>query len=1489
MEDNQDKLIYKRLIGGLDLSNNLSDVDKGDFIDGFDIVDKSPKTINEDNLLQPCSNTKLAYDLGNLGDVSTKQYRVTFDLTDLADCDLLFNISLRGFYSGSITVPYTNGDNAATTLTNIEAEFLANTLLNGTLIDSVLVSGFNLVIDIQMDYFAYCQHFLTVTNSLGDSYKTECLIEAVSKDFVSAINPICFANINNDQQIFGTSNVNKPEILNATITAASNDYIYITFATDPLINNEVEFYIYPESSTSGVSGLCTITSAGLGVYKIVSSLNPFASTSAIPSTPYKAVRYYRTFSVIGYAQKNDILDEWTYTELLRSTNLNFRPYKQIQGALDITSNGIIYDWTDFLNPLRRLIYKGDIVANGFLTVYNSEAFYDLDTIEEESRLQLGVNTAKATIQVATAEIAGGKLGYVIGAKREACYTVFVRFKTNDGAWTTYSKASNVLWLRSSDVRDHNYGNNSGRVLQITIEQIPFEIYDYVQIGIIEFTEESWKGYSLPEVEINGQETMYIADDGFNPSSYIDFNAANTLLEQIPFVFENAKSILAYNNYRLAANANLYQQYDLTDWAQDIVLTARKKEVYIAPESQLINASLTNANIFAGINDYSRCSNQYMSNMPYDKYRYCVYIDWKNGMPTSTYWMDDVDFDQTVTGFTNSPTVYSAGDIFYNQLYVEATNINMNYVLPDGKLLKEVVKDIRFGRALCNSQVYTTGFGMNVFENPLGGTDYVSGFFDGTNVKVDTKLALFSPDFQNTSTPFSYESGDILKTRLATRDSVDGAAANPVVTFVNRFLSATTSSVAISNLENATAETNSSFALLGYNTGSGLINIRPSAVIESAAFEIDASTLLTGHLFYYIKPYGSSGAYPLPPQQTRFFVVPQDKWYDESTHDSSTVYEIYGGDAFPTLSAYKEAENTDDLTIANTVLLFWTYNRTNTGLRSGSFPYVSLETYRDNYFFTTTVLEQFPFDQYDYNNCFTPRYTFQNTVAFNPDLPQFLNQFSTLYYSNPSFGSNLSGGNRIWLPLDMKPLETKYGAITHIDVLLGQTGTNILIVWQERRVTAQYFDNTANLKSNTGELLMGNGVILGREGQNFTEFGCEHKWTVVKGQTITGKDVAYWLCLRKTAIMRFGADGTSNIIGNIAPLIENKAILGLFNGFNADDEPAFFNGIHATWDNKRMEYILTLRLMPKTLTWAERAEKGEFKADPTLKWGFEQFPVIYKSLINNNLTTPPNANWQTISGYDSEYFEILTIIWNERDNVFKVYRTYSPKIYGQFNDNYVSSHPTQGNLIYEHNSLKNEALYYEVETTTSVTATTEPDTFRINGTNIQSSFPSPFEPYDRQKYIVKIDGKNYEIVGTGTNYLQMANVDDDDIFPQTTIPNFSYSTVNSQDPYITGVLNENKPKFVQYSQVSIQSDTPIKEIKMTAGLNSILTPEVETTFNPKTKDYYQGMSNDQVTTPSNTQNSFLEGYRAKIKNIWRWGKKNRIEAIIVNYINVDKNI
>jgi hypothetical protein len=247
-----------------------------------------------------------------------------------------------------------------------------------------------------------------------------------------------------------------------------------------------------------------------------------------------------------------------------------------------------------------------------------------------------------------------------------------------------------------------------------------------------------------------------------------------------------------------------------------------------------------------------------------------------------------------------------------------------------------------------------------------------------------------------------------------------------------------------------------------------------------------------------------------------------------------------------------------------------------------------------------------------------------------------------------------------------------------------------------------------------------------------------------------------------------------------------------------------------------------------------------------------------------------------------------------DNTFKTFRTYSPKIYGQFNDNYVSSHPTQGNLIYEHNDINNEALFYCVKETTEITATTDPATFRINGTGIESTFPSPFVVEDRQKYVVAINGKNYEVVGTGTDFLQMANVDSDDVLPQATIFDFSYSVCNSQDPYITGLCNNPEAKYFHFEQKSVQADDALKRTEYEAGYNGIGTTLTKG-FSVKSEEVYQNGTWDtqirQDTTSNPTNNTVgrnkVEGVWMKFKNIFRWGKNNKVLITIIKALETQK--
>lgn len=1489
--------IIKRLIGGLNLDNNVNDVPPMDFIDGYDVVDRNPTNSSEDKYLQPENNNELAYNLGVIEEPQGKIYRITIDISNIIEQEeTTISMKFYGKYGWDWTLNfyYVAGDTTNALFADMVIIFPAYGLAPPQLVSA---SSTTLVFDVQpSNWFSCTDFFISMSDNANPSavYTVQVLQDAISVEKTGALVPIEFTNVGSDQQVWATTKSKEIEIISAVLDSDSLGFCFLTFSTANILNEEEEVYMYG----NGVAVYVVVKNVGYlpnNVYFIYASRNPTNLNPLFPDGSYTIVRNKRTVSVIGYARKNYLDDEWSYTELIRSINLNFRTYKQIQAYGMITNNGTIYNWTDYLNQIKRLYYFGEILSQGFLTVYNTEAIYDLDTIGQESNLQLGTNTAKVTLS--SSEGTGSKL--------EGNYVAFVRFKTIDGFYTTYSKASNVQWLRTSryEVHGSTYGTRSS--LKILVEQINFNVFDYVQVSIIHFTDASWTGYSLPEKSVNGLSEIEIIDTGFNRLEYLDFNDANFYLNQIPFVFENAKTILPYALYQVAANVNLIKDRDLTEWARTIQLAARR-DFYISnfTSSPDNNPNLFKDYIFKGINEFDKCSNEWMSYMPWDLYRFCVFIDWEDGSPTSTYWIDDVSFKPIDNPSIPDGDLYftygGVSDGYFYRYYVEATNINIDYVLPNGENLREIVKDIRFGRALCNPQVLATGMGIVVHKDVGNGDFALAGYDDNIGMAdiKKNKLVLYSPDYinQNINDNFSNLYGDFVIARHGAKVSeypsvpVPFPAGGYAATFIAGYgIGSSRSTANVYRVIPTETGIDTEIAKMKYTWETDSV-IRGGLPIEletdldygSSIADVDQAQFI-----YYIRPYPTSGAYPIIPENTNFFVIPQDKWFDKQTHNSSTVYSIYGGDSFISFSAYKIKEN--PTSIKSTVVVFPSIGRTNAALRGsvyGGYPYYSLSEYLANPYLTDPVYSG---DQYTYSQSLTPRYPFQNQVAFNSELPQITKLGSSIFYSEQSVSYDLAGGNRLWGAANRKDLEATYGDIIHMEILLGFSETGLLIVWQPERTTAQYFDNTANLKSSTGDLLIGNGAIMARKGVDFTEYGCEHKWTIIKGQNPAGKDVVYWACFRKGAIMRLGADGTADLVGDINNLLTNKTFLALQNIYNNEDIPAHNFGCHAVWNNQTKEYILTLTLVPKTIvkrtyTDGDWATSGE-------TWGFENLPVMYKSIGTNNFD-PPFGSWEEHKGYDDDAFQIWTMVWNELDNKFKTFRTFNPKIYGQFNNTYVSSHPNYPNLIYEHNKNKNEALFYCTLMKYEVEAVTNPALFRIEGAGIESILPSiPFTPNERTKWVVKIEDKNFEIVGGGTDYLQMANVDNDDILPNYTFyRGFIYYICNSQDPYIEGVVNEAKPRYIHFVGKNTQSDDTLKRTEYYAGYDSLGTVTTESFTNKVEEEFYNGESNVQIkndTTNNPTDNEIgenvVQGKWMKLKNIFRWGKKNRLYTLSINAI------
>lgn len=1474
--------IIKRLFGGLATALGYPLVDKQDFVDGYDIVDTVPRGTNKDGYNQPAPNNEYAYDLGTVDEIE-KKYHVSIDLVVGNAYSIDFSLSIPGAWSYPLPVAHLVGEDGAAVYTKIQAVITGVPALVNTSFTNPSLGATSLSFNVVFSDLFYTDYVFSVMPAQGSG---ECIPmnDPISGDKTGPLCPISFSNIDFKQQVYSTTGNNEPVTTVGVLITGGQ----ILNSIVEYIRNE-EVYIYGSGLQGAYWNLSLISP---GDYDIIGATDP-GGTLRIPNGSYTVVRYRRSLGVIGQAIKisDPASNVWEYVEWIRSINLNFRTYKQIQSGGKVSDGGLILDWTDWLNPMRRMYYFGrQNIVNGFLNYYNpGGGLYNLDTVGQESILQLKNNTAKVKLSVATQDVLT-KTILVQGAKPEASYVAFVRFITQDGGVSTFSPPSNVIWTHSDNLLSHAYGDTTNMSLRIDIEQIDQDVFAKAEIGIVEFGTDTFKGYLLPQVDINGSTSLSVIDTGLDTTVYSLWDAS-TEVEQVAFYFENVRRIRDFDGYKIAGNVNLPPPYDLTAWAQTIAVGIGNDVITTIPTDFANNQQ--SQWLLYGYNNVGLMSNEYTSYMPYDTVRLGIRVWWENGAPPSDFWVGDFLIDNggdnIITSSSNPTDIY--------KYYLSITNIDLSVIVgTNGETVGDVVKDIRFVRTLVNPQVIAQGIGIILYG---AAAPYNVGYAYmnlAPDVNSQPNYCIFySPDLLNNGEVFSFETGDEVYALQAGNQNA---------------LTVGTNARAMDFYGNAaTATVNTTVTGIEVLADGGLgavadltkATINPSTVTNRGGIVLS----LTGPLhysfgdgvqnIYYVRPYAGGVAYPNDPTKDRFFIIPQDKWFDKTTHTTGTSIEAYGGDCFGQKSYYKIG--IDDEAVQanryNDIVGFYSFNRSNFQLRTGVFPSIGVPAamYLTN------------FDTYTYDNCFTPKYPFQNSPAFNANLRAFYQQIASLYYSQKAIAQGYAGGNRIWLPLDTKALEIQYGGITGIEVLLGFSSNGLLIVWQEKRLTAQFFDNTANIKSNTGDLLIGNGRILERKGIDYTNYGCSHPWTIKVGKNLAGHDTAYWYCNVNKTFMRIGSDGTTNIGLSLAGVLNNFMFLADYQNYdyvgenpNYPDTPAKDYGIHSVWNDLSKEYITTIRLIRRALEYDHlyAYKENEWAMDSTALWGFEQLPTLYKSLINGN-TEPLNntAAWEKFDYYNDESMLFLTVVWSENSNKWKTYRTFNPKIYGGFENTYVSSHPVENNLIYEHNSTLNEALYYCVETDTGLAATTDPANFKILCTGIGVAIPG-FNTLERQKYIVTINGKNYQITGVNTDDLDMANVDADDILPTATITSLTYKVCNSQDPYIVPIVNETAPRYVNFGNIATQSDSPMKRIEFSAGIDSGTTTLTSSYLNYTEFEFVNGVQESEIkmnttATPNdnNASEDYVQGYWCNTKIIWRWGKENKMSNFEVIVSQTEK--
>ena len=1542
----QPNLIIKKPSGGINTDTNPNDIPPQSMLGALDITDINHGELNEDGFTQLNNNTELAFDIcGTQVQMLGKKYRLKFDIPNE-----VFIITIKVIHRDNTwNIPIVSNCGTLTpsgVLADIE---------DGILDAYDLYPYFNVVIsntdtandylqfDMLFDSFGFDDYFLEVTivdtstGLISYPFELNVLNDSISLDKEGYLKPIEIVSLGSKMFVFSTVECPDPTtlqnfdgIISFEIIPSSGIY-YACVVIEGVIsdfsaiipnNTEIKLNITGATNLSGLFIVNTIDISG-SPYTIISNMDSPPANTYLGGGQLSFINT-RTLSAIGVAEKNESTGVWTYIELLRSTNLNFRTNKPIQAKVSQTDFGYIFNWTDFNENPRRLTYQGEFVEGGFLEVYNPLNKYNLDNIDQESQL-IAVNNL-ARIKLGNSLDIDNIGTEITGVKPAATYQAFVRFATEDGQYGVFSPPSNTTTIYN--IRPSGYwqpqvaGGISGQsALIIDISNIRKGLYKYFQVAIVEMTGSSFNAYALQQQTLNDEdETIRVIDTGRRQSDYVLLDSA--LINELQFTITAAKSIEDYDNRIEFANVKLQNRYDLTEWAKTIDVTYEqiaREELYIPVEGGDIYRN--QYNYWFDIKYCKWLSDEYLSYAPFETVRWAIMVWFKDGGTPLTFHIGDYRVDPSNSEDPENPIKLDMSNTSNEPLQIIAnfTKINLNYQLPTGEILWDIVEDFRFCRADIPQEMLWSGVALSgdALRTSLPNLIYINRRYDNSgtaNVAIQRdRFFTYVPDFINNGYTNVFRDGD---KAYFIEPSFQTGGASPFFEYADYY----------GNNQNADMDWDAGVDVTNISDTSSNVLVdtkyyelfTPASVLQgrytrTMTLDDDIPTPIANSKelfnFYYVREIAGDkygGIYSTP------FSIVTSEYFDRKTHNTSTKYKAYSGNMFIQKSYYTIQQTVGatgtSLYLLQKVLGFYSMNRFNSQLRNGIF------LQYDRFFYPDPTIKNILSDTYTYDKAFNPRYIFQNQLIFNPNLKYLEREKASIYWSEKAIDNGTFGANRIFRPLNKKALELRDGEITHIETFNIENQT-YLATWQPYQFTLQYFNNTGQLITENSQVLLGTGDVLGRNGADVTRYGCSHKWSIVKGVNPQGKPVMYWYSANERHLMRMGADGLSTI--SLSAGFEsylNKYCL-LNDISNIEDAPTRFYGVHGVWNDLKKQYILTFRGIRKhTVFNIENSyTKGDWVTDETT-FGFEGIPVLYKAKYSSSGEPVSDPEfWEKFDYYNRESIGFFTIVWDEYSNSLKTELSHIPMIYGEYKNTFVSGSPKSltPSLIYEHNK-ENQARYYcSIPQTyldnlsNVITVTYQGENVAVSGVTYQgymftssyglssilgiSTFPNDMEDYLEQHksvYIVSEEGVYYRIKQFVTNKIFLVDTLENVVWGELPI-NLSLSFCNTGQPYFEQVVNEPKGTYSFFGHIAMFLDNLIKRVEFKAGLDSLGQKTTQSYLNEEEFQYFNGTINSQIkndTTNNPTNNNvgknLVQGYWMKVKVLFKLNIKNKIHKYSV---------
>jgi hypothetical protein len=1523
--------IEKRPVGGLDMTTNYQDVNPVDYVDAKNLTNNE-RDINSAVDLKGIKGIEKILDyIPEIG-LQTKKYRVFIDSTN--DPNGIFTYFTEIIVSNSqgisiAPIPVSGGGSAYNF--SLQVGYELTTALAGYFIiptvttftatpnSSTYLGYFDIEFDIFDDYTIKFQPYIPATFQ-ARTYDVQVIQEFIPSTYTirkyrSELIGSC--RTENDTFLFWTpcDKIENTEIFSSSITIS---VVYNTTAASMV---DVTFSS-PHGLFSGeIINLINSTNTGLLRYEgewvitvvddFTISLNwsIFYSVWTPFANPIKVELIKRGFGGISVVYRSsDQNNQYSQLKhLIRSKGLNFSKYHQIDARAKGNNLQKILKFTDNNNPPKMLIYEGDYNTDGFIYGLNGYDFpiqglYFYESIFSTSRMLIGENDFKLSV---VENKTGGEL-------RALNMVYYARGVFSDFTKTSFSRPTNPISVIYSD---WDAGTAySGSLLNmittksntVTISNIPPRTFAYIELVVIDYYNSgSFVGGVVKREPLGiGDTSISITHTGEEIYESID----EATIAQLYLSINKALNIEELDNRGVLSNVELQIDYDLTSIAQNIEYGIRRHSI-----PRLIDLARTLGDSGGEFFD-PHIGHKYTGYTLFETVRWGLRVKWKNSNWSKAYWIGDFRVDDSPIGGRRYATLpnYNFGDTTNTYTFgFEFRNLDLD-ALVDGQKLRDLIDDYEFVRAPVSKEIIASGIVMlgaggggipsnNVFVLNQAVDPNAAAIV--AQIPIRNKIYFFSPDYTYDDAPrLDWFPGDEILCLGSPRYYNTGSGAAPYGNYTQTGVGEGFEQICDQGTTSATLQV------------LPVINVTPlygDTYTANQFYRYDSSAVITP-LYPIGECYGINlgsgfvqnivGTYPDTFLYNVFYRRPKTKPYSENPENSiyysvgffdadvkndttSTIHVVFGGDSF-VQKTYLYARNIIGATVTNSLIRHGIYsiNKTNCQQQFGMYPgfhpigpLPPLPT-----LFTNGKLNS---DQ-EYSSCFTPRNFTSQYVAYDKNSYENVRQEATIYWSEISFVDSKFNPDRYFLFANQRVLDLSYGPIKDMKSI-----NDILITLQPKKTERQYFDNTGKLISDSTDILLGTGAVMGRKGDFLSAYGCSNKWGSFVGKSTGGKEVLYYIDSINKAIVRVGADGTVVLSdrNNMSNYLYDHVKLAEF-----FDRPVYDYGISGIWDQKNRWAIFSVKAhlptyepTPEEWTTSTLYNVGDVVTDQYAYFYFSKLPCLFICKVahtSNILSEPARMNtlsksyWDLIPVTDTKYYNYFTLVFSETENKFKWFMSPVCDHYASYYDSYITTIPTNFDIIQLNSNFINPLYYYDESGERCEWYKNNYElafSYTVNGNLVSNIFLYQLLPvYELSKdiqiyFIGPDDDEEYEVIDFYSDGINCYWVLDREYpFPTGIYFGLHIYVSLREDAYFTMSVNETKGQLVKYGAIRYDAELPVYRTDFTTSqpLQSYLTQADFETID--TYEYSPIKNDTTVGNSPDDDTSFLYGKYCLIKTTLR---------------------